>query len=72
VTWLDRLRTWWDTGDNNQEAREQLQKLELRDAEVAQLGAELRDLQRRNNFSGMVHDAIIRNSPKGPKGEPAG
>jgi hypothetical protein len=72
VSWVDKLRAWWQAGDNSEEARAQMLKLELRDAEVNQLGAELRELQRRNNFSGMVHDAIIRTSPKGPKGEPAG
>lgn len=48
------------------EARAELDKLEDREPEVARLGAELRERQRLNHFSGMVDKAIRRGIREGP------
>lgn len=58
---------WWrpsHVGDSG-EACTQLERLRGRDAQVAQLGAELRETQQRNNFSGMVQQAIARTAQEG-------
>lgn len=55
VAWL-----WHQVEDKSEEAKAELQKLKVKDAEVTRLGRELREAQRRNNFSGMVADAISR------------
>lgn len=46
--------------DTSDEARAALEKLEQRDAEIVNLGHELRAVQRRNHFSRLVNDAIGR------------
>lgn len=52
---------WWRRTDGTEtEARACLEQLESRDAEIRDLGAELRAAQRRNHFSAMVNEAIAR------------
>lgn len=48
--------------DTTDEALEQLHRLEECAAEVNRLGAELRQVQRKNNFSRMVDVAFARRS----------
>lgn len=57
---------WWRRADDTaDEARAELEKLEQRDVEVERLGAELREHQRHNHFSGMVWAAIHRGTQEG-------
>lgn len=56
---------WRRAEDTSEEARAQLRKLERRDSEVERLGAELRERQRQNNFSGLVAEAITRRAQEG-------
>lgn len=51
---------WRRTEHDNDEARTELGKLHLQSPEVDRLGQELREAQRRNNFSPMVAAAIAR------------
>ena len=60
-----RWPPWRRAEDTSEEARAELQKLERRDPEVTRLGAELRERQRQNHFSGMVQQALRRNAPEG-------
>jgi|GEM_PF-5648223 len=53
-TWLRRQE------DRNVEAIEQLARLDEQAAEVVDLGKQLRRIAHRNNFSGLVADAIAR------------
>lgn len=55
---------WRRTTDTSDEAAAELAKLTARDPEVAALGRELREVQRRNNFSALV-DAAIRRGAHG-------
>lgn len=58
MTWWQR---WWPHRGHEthtDEAREVLAHLRDRDAEVNQLGDELREAQRRNHFSELVTAAI--------------
>ena len=48
-----------------EEARAELEKLAEREPEVERLGAELRERQRLNHFSGMVAQAIRRGAQEG-------
>lgn len=57
MTWRWPWRRAEDTSD---EAKACLAQLEANEAEVKRLGAELRQVQRHNNFSGMVDAAISR------------
>lgn len=61
-----RWPPWRAAEDTSEEAQAQLRKLERRDPEVERLGAELRETQKRNNFSGMVEIAISRRVQEGP------
>lgn len=60
-----RWPPWCPAEDTTDEARAELQKLEQLDTEVARLGAELREHQRQNHFSGMVWEAIHRGAQEG-------
>lgn len=51
---------WQRRRVTHDEAREQLEKLCDRDAEVDELARQLVGTERRNNFSGMVDQAIHR------------
>jgi alkyl hydroperoxide reductase subunit AhpC len=65
VTWRWRWPPWEVPEDTTEEARTELKRLERRDPEVKRLGAELRQQQRENHFSGMVWHAIQRGSAEG-------
>jgi hypothetical protein len=58
-------RRWRRARDTSGEAQAQLARLEGQDAEIAELGEELRETQRRNHFSGMVAAAITRAAQEG-------
>jgi hypothetical protein len=66
VRWRFRWPLWERAKDTTAEARAQLRRLEARDEKVAELGKELRETQRRNNFSGMVARALARGAREGP------
>lgn len=62
-------RQWWQfwrAEDTSEEAQEELARLEDREPEVARLSSELQEIQRRNNFSGMVDRAIRRTAQGRP------
>lgn len=62
-------RRWWQfwrAEDTSEEAQAELTRLEDREPEVARLSTELREIQRRNNFSGMVDRAIRRTAQERP------
>jgi hypothetical protein len=55
------VRPWWRRApDTSAEARAELARLTERESKVVQLAKELREMQRRNNFSGMVAEAIAK------------
>ena len=62
-------RPWWKfwirAENNPSEAQVELAKLAERDPEVVRLSGELREIQKRNNFSGMVDRAIHRTAQGG-------
>lgn len=62
MTWMWRWPPWRRAKVHGAPdgAAAHLAELERRDPEVAQLNQELREMQRRNNFSGMVSAAIAR------------
>lgn len=60
MKWPTNWWPWHRAEDTTAEARHHLRRLEANDPEVARLGGELRDTQRRNNFSRMVSLAIHR------------
>ena len=60
-----RWPPWRRADDTDSDARAELDKLKQRDLEVERLGAELREHQRRNHFSGMVWAAIHRGTQEG-------
>lgn len=63
MNWWQRLWKWrvGPTIDSSVcEAKAHLRELEQREPEIQQLGHELRQIRRQNNFSGMVDRAIAR------------
>ena len=58
-------RFWSKAEDNPGEAQAEMAKLEDREPEVDRLSIELREIQKRNNFSGMVDRAIRRSTQEG-------
>ena len=63
MSWWQRLwgrRVESDQDGGGREAAAHLEQLEMREPEIQQLGHELREIRRRNNFSGMVDRAIAR------------
>lgn len=60
-----RWPPWRRAEDTFDEARAELDKLAQRDREVERLGAELREQQLQNHFSGMVWHAIHRGAREG-------
>lgn len=59
MAWLRRW--WWRRHiDTTAEAKAHLARVEARDHEVAVLGEQLREVQRKNHFSPMVAAAITR------------
>lgn len=60
-----RWPPWRPAEDTTGEALAELEKLERRDPDIERLGAELRERQKQNNFSGMVAQAIRRGAQDG-------
>lgn len=65
MKWRWRWPPWRRDETADGDALAELRKLKGRDPEVTRLGAELRERQRLNHFSGMVDRAIRRGVQEG-------